>query len=658
MGCTNIVTGEGSFLDQDGFGHDLVENNYHEGGGQLHSLQTTNTKCSFDTSSQNHRGTLFQASHKDVVNDKIDKKLETLVFKSGWSQSHIVKCNMCSSVDEDFMSSLLSLHHVVYSYGCPNFLGARIPVLSMLNIPFWTLNLMDYNDAVVVEFLKYGWPINISVKESVLQRSNIQNHTGAKEYPDAIQSFLVSESAARAVLGPFRQNPFRHGIVLSPLNTVPKDGDRRRVILDLSFPKEHSVNYFIEKNVYLGEDFVLSLPRVDKLVEIILLKGRGALLFKRDLKRAYRQIPVDPADWGFLAYRFRAHIYFDMVLPNGLRSAVLCCQRTTSAVAYMFSRQGYHVVNYIDDFGGCDTPDRAWEAFTKLGDLLRNCGLAESVEKQEPPSTSMVFLGILVNTVTMSLEVSPSKLLEIHELLLIWLEKDSVYKRELQSLIGKLNFVASCVRSSRIFFSRMLNFLRTMEDNVSYEITLDFRRDVYWWFSFMRQFNGVSYIIQEDWSLPDSVLATDACLSGCGGVCGDQYFHAVFPEFIASQGLHINALELLAVLVGLKLWSHKLKYRRFVIQCDNMASVTVINSGKTRDLFLQACLRELCFVASVNNFEVQAVHIAGVCNRLPDLLSRIHLHEKYHHSFLRQTKSVSWCQVKCEASLFRFSHDW
>ena len=30
---------------------------------------------------------------------------------------------------------------------------------------------------------------------------------------------------------------------------------------------------------------------------VIKTKGKGCLLFKRDLKRAYRQICVDPKDW-------------------------------------------------------------------------------------------------------------------------------------------------------------------------------------------------------------------------------------------------------------------------------------------------------------------------------------------------------------------------
>ena len=40
---------------------------------------------------------------------------------------------------------------------------------------------------------------------------------------------------------------------------------------------------------------------------------------------------------------------------------------------------------------------------------------------------------------------------------------------------------------------------------------------------------GISMINNAQWTSPDKVFLTDACLAGCGGVCDDQYFHGVFP---------------------------------------------------------------------------------------------------------------------------------
>ena len=53
--------------------------------------------------------------------------------------------------------------------------------------------------------------------------------------------------------------------------------------------------------------------------------GRGCLLYKRDLRKAYRQFPVDPHDYHLLGYTWGGQYYFDTVLTMGLRSAAMSC---------------------------------------------------------------------------------------------------------------------------------------------------------------------------------------------------------------------------------------------------------------------------------------------------------------------------------------------
>ncbi len=129
-------------------------------------------------------------------------------------------------------------------------------------------------------------------------------------------------------------------------------------------------------------------------------------------------------------------------------------------------------------------------------------------------------LGILFDTVTMTLEVTPERLDEIRSLVGSWLRRTSASKKELQSLLGKLNFVSSCVRSSRIFVLRLLNFLREIykSDDVQHVLPVYLHKDLLWWDTFLPLYNGISMIPMVDWSKPDNVLATDATLNGCGVV--------------------------------------------------------------------------------------------------------------------------------------------
>jgi hypothetical protein len=68
------------------------------------------------------------------------------------------------------------------------------------------------------------------------------------------------------------------------------------------------------------------------------------------------------------------------------------------------------------------------------------------------------------------------------------------------------------------------------------------------------------------------------------------------------------------------MWGTKFKGKRILIKCDNQVTVYVINTGKSRNSCLQCCLREICFLAAVHEFEIRAVHIAGIDNCLADML--------------------------------------
>ena len=137
-------------------------------------------------------------------------------------------------------------------------------------------------------------------------------------------------------------------------------------------------------NSLLGEPFLLHLPGVDSLVEFIQRFGPGCMLFKTDLSRAYRQLPIDPQDYHFLGYRVDDLLFSDNVFAFGLQPATLGCQHTTNAITYLYLLDGYFCTNYIDDFGGCDTPSSAADAFHTLKRLLFTLGLKTSPEKDCP----------------------------------------------------------------------------------------------------------------------------------------------------------------------------------------------------------------------------------------------------------------------------------
>ncbi|XP_071176474.1 uncharacterized protein [Mytilus edulis] len=518
-----------------------------------------------------------------------------------------------------------------------------------------------YHDSDIANFLEYGFPL--SCEGSCSGLSEEKNHAGARSHPDDMRKYLKKECTYGSIIGPFFSNPFDTDMVISPLNSVPKkDTLDRRVILDLSFgvDGEDSVNSHISKDLYLGNPIKVSYPSVDSLVELIRRKGSGSLCFKRDLKRAYRQITICPGDWHLVGFSWENHIFFDRVLSMGLRSVAYICQRVTNAVSFILdAHYDLQIVNYLDDLAVCDVQEKAFDAYAILGEVLDNCGLEESVEKATPPSTSMVFLGILFDTVSCTLSITKDRLEEILYLVKSWLQKERCSLKDLQSLLGKLHFVSSCVCPGRLFVSRLLVWLRTFGgQNITKRVPKYIKLDLVWWSKFLNIYNGVSMMFLIDWSSPDCVLSCDSTLIGCGGICNGRYFHTVFPTFIRRQQLYINALELLYVMVCLKVWASVLKGSRIVIYCDNSSSVTVLNSGACRNTFMQSCLGEICFLTASHEFQVKGRHLSGEANRIADMLSRWDMGPGVSTEFLKLARVNAWKEIELDDDLFHFTSPW
>ena len=108
-----------------------------------------------------------------------------------------------------------------------------------------------------------------------------------------------------------------------------RDSSKLRVVHDLSFPEGISVNSGIPKDSYLNHEYKLVLPGVDQLIHFIQLGGRHCHIYKKDLARAFRQIPLDPKDIPLLGFVVNNQLYFHTCFSFGLRSATMVGQRVT-----------------------------------------------------------------------------------------------------------------------------------------------------------------------------------------------------------------------------------------------------------------------------------------------------------------------------------------
>ena len=220
--------------------------------------------------------------------------------------------------------SPFNIHALIRVTNKPNYIEARLPVKSQLNISEWKSRLTNYWDQQLLQLLEFGFPLDFN-RNCPLRREGT-NHSSAFEHPSDVDANIKEETEFNAILGPFHQNPIEGGHC-SPFMTRHKpNSDRRRVIIDLSWPQGASVNSGINKNAYLESQFDLTFPSVDDITNEVKRLGRGALLYKVDVSRAFRHVKVDPGDYDLLGLEWGG-TYVDTCLPFGTRhgSQIFLC---------------------------------------------------------------------------------------------------------------------------------------------------------------------------------------------------------------------------------------------------------------------------------------------------------------------------------------------
>ena len=560
----------------------------------------------------------------------------------------------------EYATWCLKLYDIVRRTGKPNYLGARIPLIHGLKIATWWYMLKFTNHErgdYLCDLMEFGFPLGFNDSKHILIPTT-RNHPSALAHRDSIRQYIGTETKLLTLVGPFRTTPFQP-MMLNPLMSRPKgsqDPDKRRTIVDLSWPLDHGVNHAIDKNWYEGEHCQVVLPTVDHLVQLIVKKGQGSYIFLRDLSRCYRQIKICPLSFPYTGIEFDSQIYFDSGLMFGLKSACHICQEITSAVAHIMIHTGYDLLNYIDDFAGVEVDfAMAEEADLFLAGLLEQLGLDES-EKRQSPRTWARWLGIIFDTVLKILQIPDDKIQQTLQMVDQWIHKHSATQRELQSIIGKIMHIAKCVKPARLFLGRMLHTLRAAPERGYIKLDNEFKKDLWWFKKFLPHFNGISMMVLPDLQ-PKFEVLLDACLTGCGSICGKTYYHTEFPDSILHQQHHISRLELLNIMIACRLFCHQWSKHTVRVGCDNTSAVAILQTGRSKDLFMMACAREIWLLAAMHDFQVIPVHIPGAHMEIPDALSRIHLHqdfaEKCEHIFSDPLGS----RLHISDSLFHLNND-
>ena len=516
-------------------------------------------------------------------------------------------------------------------------------VCSPLNPGQWEVMLTKHPDRRFVDYLlngiKDGFRIGFNRSES--ERDSLssakRNMHSVTDNAHIVSDYLEAEMSRGAVLGPFAPEDVPE-VHINRFGVIPKSHQpgRWRLIVDLSHPDGKSVNDGIS-----SELCSLQYTRVDHVVRQLLQLGPGALMAKLDIKSAYRIVPVHPQDRFLLGMRWKDHIYVDRALPFGLRSAPKIFNALADALEWIVKDHGVQYLwHYLDDYITCGAPesDECQFNLQLLIDICRHLGIPLAEEKLEGPTTCLVFLGILIDTVRGELRLPQYKLDRLREQIGEWLQKKRCTKKELLSIAGQLQHAATVVWPGRIFVRRLFDLSATVKKN-SHHVSLNqgARSDLAWWHDFLVEWNGVSMLSALGDQEPDVTLTSDASGTwGCGAYWGSKWFQLAWSSTSCPEETNIATKELVPIVIAAAMWGRCWSGQVVCCRCDNSAVVAVLNRRTSRDSELMHLLRCLIFFEAKFSFRMVSAHIAGSQNTLADDLSRDNL-----SGFLQAVKGAS-----------------
>ena len=387
----------------------------------------------------------------------------------------------------------------------------------------WDPVLKILPDPQLAAFLRRGIRdgFRLGVSPSTTLVSSNSNSPSALALASKVDEYIEEEVKA----GNLAPSP-REGVHLSPIRFIPKKNrpGKFRLIVNLSFPSGHSINDAISP----AHSFrYVTVRQVTELIP------QGSSLAKIDLKAAFRRVPVHPADQHYLGISWRDCTLCDRALPFSLRSAPIIFNAVADGLAWaMICSNIVDLAHYLDDFifwsadhATCQqTLDLAIRTATRLG-------LPVEPAKVEGPSTTLTFLGIEIDTVSMELRLPQTKLARLKSTLAEWCNKKSASKHDLQVVIGLLCDAAQVVPAGRPFIRSLIDAMSRLKA-ANHLTRLDQRckADLTWWHTYIEAWNGAGLFPR----LPDgpSITADASGSWGAGAFIylGHAWFQIQWPD--------------------------------------------------------------------------------------------------------------------------------
>lgn len=124
----------------------------------------------------------------------------------------------------------------------------------------------------------------------------------------------------------------------------------------------------------------------DEAKQEVIRAGPGSIMVKRDLKDAFRHIPVSPQDWWLLGFYWKNKTWIDRFLPFGLRTPPFLFDLFAKGIHWIMAVVLVWglIFHYLDDFFAVFKKLQEAQQFgTEFDNLCTDLGVGVNGDKKQ-----------------------------------------------------------------------------------------------------------------------------------------------------------------------------------------------------------------------------------------------------------------------------------
>ena len=512
-----------------------------------------------------------------------------------------------------------------------------------------------------------GWMPEIRAQEVKALRK-IRNSQNCKLYPEKVAEEFGKMEADEYLV---RLDTFIPGVhTLNALGAVVKKGDilRARALTGIEVVDEDSLRAasrqlqdmgFLKIKVRITIDCTgsgvngatyspsFTMPGFEEALRRVY---RDCWMSKGDVSHYFHSFPIARAFRDFLVVELEEGVFLQyMVVPMGFTACPYYASTWSAEMRQWMLTAGLDPAFLMDDwFEVGDKEEVARSRMRTLYDLIESTGHGMAEEKFEV-AQMMVFLGILIDSTTMTCRIDKVQAAGFKQQLLLYLERLRVKGGDLdlqtvRHVAGKLSWYCEVIQSGRMHINAWWLYAGTLEEWHNNRDIPPVIAELEWWVGILGQWEHDDdcthacriYNCDELLAHPESFQLVQSDASGTDGfgyVCSQvgSEGYRYYSKTWVTLPVHSHQAELLALLEYFRKDLVRDTLIMWITDCQSAA--WTVNKGNCDDPLGRVVLAEILGLCDLFQCQLFAVWIPRENNVLPDHLS--------HLSFLMHREEVS-----------------